>query len=148
MEGKRFTRKSRSSNISASDEAPHSIDETDKGTLLKSKRKKLCKTDENSVWKLLTCKEVLQALFISLSFGIALPFTDSGTDIRLSIRLFLNNHPRWAFAILTPILINTLFTLVICNQIERKEKNNCSWLFYAPLVILQIYPQFCVFLNS
>ena len=68
-----------------------STDETDKGNLKKLDRNRINESDRGSIWKLLTSREVIQALLISLSFGISLPCTDSGTDIRLSFRLFMNS---------------------------------------------------------
>ena len=88
-------------------------------------------------------RNAIQAILFSILFGMCVPSTDSGTDIQLSARLFMYGHPRWALSTLVPVLINTVFTVFACKEIERKYDNK-NWIFYIPLVILQIYPQFCV----
>ena len=88
-------------------------------------------------------RTVIQAIFFSILFGMCVPSTDSGTDIRLSARLFTHGHPRWALSILAPVLLNTVFTFFACKEIERKYGND-FWINRLPLVLLQVYPQFCI----
>jgi len=78
-------------------------------------------------------------ILFSIFFGVCLPSVDTGTDVFLSYRLFVNGHPRWALSVLGPVILNTLLTLVASTILEKKK---C--VFYFPLVLLQIYPQFCV----
>ena len=87
-------------------------------------------------------KEAVKEIIFSICFGMLLPFGDSGTDLRLGIRLYMNGHPRWAFSILTPVFLNTIYTLFTCRQMEKKETR--YWWFYLPLVFLQVYPQYCI----
>jgi len=75
----------------------------------------------------------------TVAFGIGLPTGDVGTDIYLSARLFLSGHPHWALSVLMPVLLNIFFILLACLRIEKR-----SWLCYLPLVLMQIYPQFCM----
>ena len=87
--------------------------------------------------------ETTQAVLFSLFFGIGLPSFDVSSDVRLAIRLYINGHPRWALSVMTPIIFNTFFTTIACRAVE-KNKSGCRWLMYLPLVLLQIYPQFCI----
>ena len=87
-------------------------------------------------------RETIQAVVFSIFFGIFLPSFDVGSDIRVALRLYLNGHPRWALSVLTPVLINTLFSAMACREIER-IKHGGSWMKFLPLVLLQCYPQFC-----
>ena len=98
---------------------------------------------QSSIKNRIFSKEVMQPLLVAILFGILLPSGDSGSDIKLSVRLYLNNHPKWAIAVLFPVMVNTIFTLVVCCQMEKK-KSNGYWIMYTPFVILQVYPQFCI----
>ena len=84
-------------------------------------------------------KTVAAEIMKTVAFGMGLPTGDVGTDVNLSARLFLNGHPHWGWSVLMPILLNIFFTLLACSRIEKR---NC--LCYVPLVLLQIYPQFCM----
>ena len=66
-------------------------------------------------------REGIQAIIFAIFFGILLPYTDTGTDLRLSFQLFISGHPRWAFLTIAPVLLNTVFTLVLCRGIEKKQ---------------------------
>ena len=83
----------------------------------------------------------MDAFYASSSFtlGIGLPSADVGTDINLSIYLFLNVHFRWAFWVMVPVFMNTFFTIIACVRIEKKN-TAC----YLPLVVFQLYPQYCI----
>ena len=87
-------------------------------------------------------RETIQAVVFSIFFGIFLPSFDVGSDIRVALRLYLNGHPRWALSVLTPVLINTLFSAIACREMEER-KHGASWIKFLPLVLLQCYPQFC-----
>ena len=87
--------------------------------------------------------EIIRVVIFSVFFGIVLPTFDAGGDIRLAIRLYENGHPKWSLSVLTPVLINTLFTIVISRKIEEERKSR-FWVIYLPLVLLQIYPQYCL----
>ena len=82
--------------------------------------------------------KVLWDVISTFLFGIGLPSGDVGTDINLGVRLILNGHPKWAMCVLAPVFTNMFFTFFACARIEKKK---CWW--YFPLVLLQIYPQFC-----
>ena len=84
-------------------------------------------------------KKVAAEIMKTAAFGIVLPTGDVGTDIYLSARLFFSGHPHWALSALMPILPNLFFTLLACSRVEKR-----NWLCYLPLVLLQIYPQFCM----
>ena len=71
------------------------------------------------------------------------PTTDVGSDVRLGVRLYMNGHPRWAMSVLAPVFVNTIFIAVSCRKLE-KSKANRFWILYLPLVLLQVYPQFCI----
>ena len=75
----------------------------------------------------------------TVAFGMGLPTGDVGTDVNLAATLFRNGHPNWGSSVLMPILLNIFFTLLACSRIEKR-----NWLCYIPLVLLQIYPQFCM----
>ena len=75
----------------------------------------------------------------SVTLGMGLPSGDVGTDIYLSVRLFLNGHPRWALCVLMPLFPNIFFTIFACIRIEKR-----GWFYYLPIVLLQLYPQFCM----
>ena len=75
----------------------------------------------------------------TMFFGIGLPSGDVGTDINLGIRLSMYGHPKWAMCVLAPVVMNTFFTLFACARIDKDK-----WLWYIPLVLLQVYPQYCV----
>ena len=75
----------------------------------------------------------------SIFLGIGLPSGDVGTDVNLGARLILNGHPNWAMFVLAPVITSTFFTLFACRRLENR-----NWLCYIPLVVMQIYPQFCV----
>ena len=87
--------------------------------------------------------EDFRTILFTILFQMVLPFTDTGTDIRLGIRLFINGHPKWALAVLMPVFINTFFTTIACREMEKRA-NKKYWVFYLPLVIFQLYPQFCI----
>ena len=87
-------------------------------------------------------RETIQAVVFAIFLNICLPSFDVGSDIRLAVRLYLNEHPKWALSVLTPVFINTIFSAVACKQLEQKKAGAC-WIMYLPLVLLQIYPQFC-----
>ena len=87
--------------------------------------------------------ETFQTISFSIFFGIVLPTFDAGGDIRLGIRLYENGHPKWALSVFTPVFINTIFTMVVCKQIEQDRKG-LHWICYLPLVFLQLYPQYCI----
>ena len=86
--------------------------------------------------------KAIQAILFSILFGIFLPTGDTGTDLRLGVDLYINGHPKWALAVLSPVLINTIFTIIACREMEKKN-DGASWIAYLPLVFLQVYPQFC-----
>ena len=88
-------------------------------------------------------KETIQAVLFSISFGIVLPTADAIGDIRLGVHLIQNGHPKWAASVLMPVFGNTFFTLISCRELEKKKSGHC-WVMYIPLVILQLYPQWCV----
>ena len=87
--------------------------------------------------------KAIQTVLFSILFGMLLPSGDAGTDIRLGVDLYINGQPKWAFAVLSPVFLNTIFTIMACRQME-KQNNGVSWIAYLPLVFLQVYPQFCV----
>ena len=88
-------------------------------------------------------KETVKAVLFSIFFGMILPSVDAGSDIRLAIRLYLNGHPKWALSVLTPVFVNTFFTMISCREMEKRKSGSC-WFMFLPLVFLQIYPQFCI----
>ena len=83
--------------------------------------------------------QIAKEVIVSVLFGIALPSFDSQGDIRLSHLLYTNGHWKWALSVLTPVVVNTVFTIVSCKEMERKR-----WLLYLPLVVFQLYPQYCI----
>ena len=87
-------------------------------------------------------RDTVQTVLFSIFFGILLPSLDAGGDIRLSVILYLNGHPRWALSAIAPVFVNTFFTAIICRSSEKKKYGGC-WIMYLPLVICQVYPQFC-----
>ena len=87
-------------------------------------------------------RETIQVVVFSILLNICLPSFDVGSDIRLAIRLSLNGHAKWALSVLAPVFINTFFSGIACREMERKKSGAC-WMMYLPLVLLQIYPQFC-----
>ena len=86
-------------------------------------------------------REAIKTVVLAIVLGMLLPSTDAGGDIRLGIRLYMNGHPKWAFLVLAPVFVNTFFTIVSCRQIEKR---GACWFLYLPLVLLQLYPQFCI----
>ena len=88
-------------------------------------------------------RQLIKSVLISIICGISLPSADSGSDINLGVRLYVNGHPRWALAVLTPVFANTFFTIFACMEMER-GKHGSRWFLYLPLVFAQCYPQFCV----
>ena len=70
---------------------------------------------------------------------IFLPVTDAFSDIYLCVQLILNGHPLWSLWVLFPVIVKTIFTVFACKKVEKR-----NWIFYTPLVLLQIYPQFCI----
>ena len=87
--------------------------------------------------------DAVRTILFTVFFNLVLPSVDSGSDIRLGIRLYINNHPRWAMAVLAPVIINTVFTVFACREIERKLSKK-PWILHLPLVFLQLYPQYCI----
>ena len=55
------------------------------------------------------------------------------------VQLILNGHPLWSLWVLCPVIVNTFFMLFACARLEKRY-----WYLYTPLVLFQIYPQFCV----
>ena len=88
--------------------------------------------------------DVIRAVLFTIFFGKLLPFADAWSDVRLSIRLFVNGHTNWAFSVIAPVFLNIFFTLFSCKAIEKKRGSVC-WFMYMPMVILQVYPQWCLF---
>lgn len=82
--------------------------------------------------------DVFTALW-TVALNIGLPSFDVYSDIYLGIRLYMNGHPKWALSVLMPMFLNMFFTIFACIRIEGKK-----FVFYLPLVFLQIYPQFLV----
>ena len=101
----------------------------------------MCKFSE--AFKTIISKEDFKTILFTVLFQMVLPFTDSGTDIRLGIRLFMNGHPKWALSVLMPVFISTFFTAIACREIEKRA-NKRYWIVFLPLVIFQLYPQFCI----
>ena len=89
-------------------------------------------------------RDVIKAVLFTIFFGKLLPFADVWSDVRLGIHLFVNGHKKWAFSVLAPVIVNTFFTLVLCREMEKKKSRKC-WIIYIPMVIFQVYPQWCLF---
>ena len=88
--------------------------------------------------KMAHSRTILNVLNV-LVLGICLSSADVGTVMNLGIRLALNGHLRWSLCVLGPIFTNVLFTFFACAKLEKEH-----WWRYAPLVILQVYPQYCM----
>ena len=63
---------------------------------------------------------VIWDVLSSTLLGIVLPSSDVGTDINLSVRLFLNGHPQWAMCVLLPVFMNTFLHSLRVHGWKRK----------------------------
>ena len=79
----------------------------------------------------------IQAVTFSILFGIMLPTGDAGTDVLWGVDLYISGHKKWAFAVLSPVIANTVFTIIACREME-KSNVRVSWIAYLPLVFLQV----------
>ena len=71
-------------------------------------------------------------------FGLILPTTDIYSDISFAVKLFWNNHPRYACSILAPVILSFLFMIVHWLRMESTLRKR---LISLPFLILQIWPQ-------
>ena len=86
------------------------------------------------------------ALFTFL-FGVGLPSWDVYSDLGLIYGLLTGNiddtgesHPKYAVAMLCPVLLSTIFLIPQWWNIERKTSiKNKIWTFF--LVLIQFWPQ-------
>ena len=51
-----------------------------------------------------------------LVFGVALPTTDTFSDLLLAGKLFQSGHTLWAIAIILPVLFNFFFVVIAFRQ--------------------------------
>ena len=90
-----------------------------------------------------------------LATGVCLPSFDVYSDIAFAVQLFTGSyepqsdwckekypalpHPKYAIAILTPVLLSWIF---VTKQWYREEKGVSQKLWTLPFLILQCYPQY------
>ena len=77
-------------------------------------------------------------VIIFMIFGLILPTTDIYSDISFAVKLFWNNHPRYTWSMLTPVILSFLFMIVHWLRMESSVKKRLKSL---PFLILQIWPQ-------
>ena len=75
---------------------------------------------------------------VLIIFGLILPTTDVYSDISFAVKLFWNGHPRYAWSMLTPVILSFLFMIVHWLRMESTLKKR---LISLPFLILQIWPQ-------
>ena len=88
-----------------------------------------------------------------LATGVCLPSFDVYSDIAFAVQLITGSykqnkycigrakpsHPKYAIAILTPVLLSWIF---VTKQWYREEKGVSQKLWTLPFLILQCYPQY------
>ena len=85
-----------------------------------------------------SCDPII-SLMLEAVIAIVLPTAGFSTDIYLGVHLLNNGHLKFALCVWMPVILNTIFTGIKCMCIEKRNT-----FLYAPLVILQFYPQFCL----
>ena len=75
---------------------------------------------------------------VLIVFGIILPTTDVYSDISFAMKLFWQGHPKYAWSMLTPVILSFLFMIVHWLRMESTVKKRLKSL---PFLILQIWPQ-------
>ena len=91
----------------------------------------------------------LTDVLINSFFGIVLPTADVVTDLIFVIKLFTGingkSHPKFAVAMLCPILLSMSFILYQWYQTEYKStKSKMYKILTCVMVVVQFYPQFKV----
>ena len=91
----------------------------------------------------------LTDVIINSFFGIVLPTADVVTDLIFVMTLFTGkngkSHPKFAVAMLCPILLSMSFILYQWYQTEYKStKSKMYKILTCVMVIVQFYPQFKV----
>ena len=80
---------------------------------------------------------VVGAIVLTM-FGIILPTTDVYSNISFALKLFWLGHPKYAWSMLTPVILSFLFMIVHWLRMESTLKKR---LISLPFLILQIWPQ-------
>ena len=83
-------------------------------------------------------KDNIAPLIMLILFCILAPSWDVYSDLQITIDLFRYGHPRYAAAMILPLLLNFIFTFFMWQKMERKEAKRWSWV----LVVAQCWPQF------
>ena len=76
---------------------------------------------------------ILQLTF----FNIILSTWDQYSDIRFAFILFNKGHTYWALAVISPTIVNAVFTFYSWYHLESRSQKWYSWFF----LILQLWPQ-------
>ena len=72
-------------------------------------------------------------------FNIIFTTWDQYSDIKFAYILFAKGHSYWSLAVISPTILNFIFTLYSWYYFEPKNQKSYSWL----LLILQLWPQLC-----
>ncbi len=80
--------------------------------------------------------KIFARLCATIFVHILLPTIDTVSDVYLALKATNNGYPDYGIALLTPVIINTIFATVAFVRFEENRK--WTW----PLVILQIWPQY------
>ena len=86
-------------------------------------------------------KEKILAVTQLFLFNIIFATWDQYSDVRFAYVLFSKGHTYWASAVITPVIINFVFTLYAWYYLEPRNQKLYTWIF----LILQLWPQFCAF---
>ena len=65
-------------------------------------------------------------IILLLTFYIILPTVDVLTDLLMIMKLFSNNHHKWAGLLLVPFVLNYLLSWNLCRRIEKNKR--LSWI--------------------
>ena len=72
-------------------------------------------------------------------FNIIFTTWDQYSDIKFAYILFVKGHSYWSLAVISPTILNFIFTAYSWYYFESKNQKKYSWIF----LIFQLWPQIC-----
>ena len=83
----------------------------------------------------------LREWLLLVIFSFIFPTLDSVLDLNLTARAFIAGHPKWAAALLTPIILNLCCTVLVWRKMDTGEEKRRTWV----LVVTLLWPQYRAF---
>ena len=84
-------------------------------------------------------KEKIMIISQLCLFNIIFTTWDQYSDIKFAYILFVKGHSYWSLAVISPTILNFIFTTYSWYYFESKNQKKYSWIF----LIFQLWPQIC-----